>query len=74
MPWDCTCGAHVDRDDETGCPSCCQQKSAWTLAADKTRTLSVTTRKAPLFRREGDDVVESGAGYVGMALVECKSS
>lgn len=71
MPWDCTCGTHVDRDD-SGCPACGQQKGAWTLVADKTRTLSVTTRKAPLYCGDSDDLVQLEAGYAGAALVECK--
>lgn len=72
MPWDCTCGTHVDRDDDTGCPACGHQKGAWTLVADKTRTLSVTTRKAPFYCGDADDLVPLETGYAGMALVECK--
>jgi hypothetical protein len=68
MPWDCACGVHIEQDDETTCPSCGERKSAWTLVADRTRTLSVTTRRAPLFRGEDAAPRPRDAGWDDVAL------
>lgn len=69
MPWDCSCGTHVERDDEAACPACGQAKASWTLVADKTRTLSLSTKK-PLYRGVGDDYVPRADGLDGFEVVE----
>lgn len=54
MPWDCKgCGATVADDDVAQCPSCEQQKTAWTIVHDLTRTLVVARKKFVLQRGDG---------------------
>jgi hypothetical protein len=70
MPWDCSCGVHVERDDETACPSCGQTKASWTLVADTTRTLSIAVKKAPLFRGASEEHPPRAAGLGAFEVVE----
>lgn len=47
MPWDCkTCNTYVEEDNVSVCPQCGEEKLAWTMAADKTRTFTVKTKAA----------------------------
>lgn len=74
MPWTCSaCSVEVARDDEAVCPQCGEKKASWTLVADRTRTLQVTTRRSPLYTGESAAPVAREAGYAAAALVEAKA-
>lgn len=46
MPWTCpACGAEVTLDSVLVCPGCKRSKTSWTLAAERTRTLVIPTKK-----------------------------
>jgi hypothetical protein len=65
MPWDCAaCGATALLDDTSACPGCGGGKAAWTMHANKTRTMRMT-RKEKLELLRGTDATRPArdAGY-----------
>lgn len=72
MAWTCgnpSCGALVAVDTLKVCPACEQEKQAWTLQADQTRTLTVGVPRARLFclRGEAHPRADGGVGAPGVA-------
>lgn len=63
MPWSCPgCGSEVP-DDRGACAGCGQSKTSWTVFADATRTLRISTRSFTL--RRGRDASPGALGEPG---------
>lgn len=71
MPWVCpSCDSVVTQDDVSTCPGCGSSKSAWTMHADRTRTLVVGRKRIELQRGVSADEVPPGhASHSGADVV-----
>ncbi len=52
MPWTCSACAVEVLDDHPACPACGAKKSSWTLHAERTRTLAISTPRLVVLRGE----------------------
>lgn len=62
MPWVCKgCQAPVAFDSRSECPSCGLAKAAWTMEVDRTRAMTVRSRKLRLLTQRGEELVPAQA-------------
>ena len=75
MPWDCkSCNEHIAEDSVRECPVCGEEKLAWTMAANKTRTFQVPGKRGAqyLFGQGRDPQPVDKPDYPGVELLEAE--
>ncbi len=71
MPWECSaCGTAVAHDSVQTCPSCNEDKSAWSLQPEVTRQLVLPTKSFKCLRGEAREPLAPSERYASAAWNE----